>query len=1596
MKCCDNLIHPFQNDPGVSQRQRIVDDLLSGSAQIDGRKLADLLQYVSQLSRHINFYNDKLDVSDWQPFLLKSLPFLLAKIIKFDKNTIEKKFNNYKKQFQKKPTRQSLQLITHFIYYQTIHLVNKWHTDTEGSELTAEKLIEKIIRDKLKEPVKQFMCFCNAAVHKHKIKKIDFNKLQKNSVWGFTPNDIRQAGCFVSNAPTRRKRIIELGDKIADLFPGLLNMMTLSVAGAEVSLNDSLLPAKEEFKEKHSPHLALLFAFLKLFGYCQNDLNSFTKKHLDFFYKDVLRLAPRSAVADKAHILFEIQNILVNHPLAKSTKVKDGKDLKKAEINFALDDEIIINKAKVAEVKTLFLNNQVVFNSNFVEGVYMAPDATKADGLEEAFTKDPKNWPTLGSKDSKYIDAEQNFIKPYPDARIGFTLASPVLLLNEGTRTITMTLDCKLHNDFCSIVKGSNEISKDKCCEGKTDPAGQPQNSNAATDTIDKCAEEKASNLKACKIYDDISDKLNKKYYYISKVLIAAAIKKGVGNDIIKKLRDFLRIFDPPGSDKNPKLCYCGDEQFRYDILVTDTEFENRFNPAQREILTDIFKPESIFKIYFSGADEWISPVETIIGPINPKTVFDPLKKQDPVCDPKSDPFDFTITITAILTPDQPAITFYNKDTLKEDLQTELPLVKIELNDHIKLSYPTKKDDGNSIFLPDTNPTSNSADTGTIEIGTQPKPKEPCCLEVTIPDKDHSISAYHFFRNVVLTNDTKIHVKVCGLKKFIVQYDNTVMDINGPIYPFGPVPDIVDFNLDHTVAEPTFPTPLPDPKPNLIGPNFYIGSKEVFLKNWQKVCVKINWKNKPVDFNDYYKAYLKREIPDPNDATKTIDLLGLNEADFQVNLALLEDGGWLKDQSAKAKQNVITLDHNRKLFAKEDCNICTPDPNFSYSFFIEASDFTGTREFVDFEDLLKYDVSTRNGFIRLNLQNQDFLHQDYAIALARQMMAMGKFPDKGVEGAIYYGTGNTVIVFKDTGTKIAQLKTGTIKTAIDEATETKGFTKNVKDGANAARNAGTLDITDAEFTNALGAIPGTLQSNINDADSNAQDSINAVSAVADAVEDIKKNLSIFDFFNNDPGKLKDDLTVPIPIEPWTPVIQNIELDYEAEAKSIDIDLIHLYPYAGTFKHEELEESPTMFPTYCDEGNLFLGLKDLVPGTNLNILFQLAEATADSESERENLVWYYLDNNEWKILREGFEVLEDATEDLTTSGIIKFATPANMTKGNTILPKDYHWIRISIPRNSRAIAETTGIHTQAILTVFTNEPENDTLRLSDPLEAGSIAKLTIADPNVKTIIQPYDSFGGREPEAERHYYVRVSELLRHKGRAIQKWDYERLILENFPQIYKAKCINHSFALDAKKFKIDFPIAPGYIILAVIPDLTKLKAGNSFEPRVPLSLLEDIEEKLRKLTSPFVRLRAMNPRYEKIDFCLKVKLYTGKDEVYYKKKLRDDIREFLAPWAIGEYSKLSFGQCVTRSDILRFLEGLDYIDYIIELSMRHERDPVMSTTLQEICPRTPRSILLAGDIDVCIPDSACDEWDTAHPCDEKPKRLHDFCKPATIIK
>jgi hypothetical protein len=98
-------------------------------------------------------------------------------------------------------------------------------------------------------------------------------------------------------------------------------------------------------------------------------------------------------------------------------------------------------------------------------------------------------------------------------------------------------------------------------------------------------------------------------------------------------------------------------------------------------------------------------------------------------------------------------------------------------------------------------------------------------------------------------------------------------------------------------------------------------------------------------------------------------------------------------------------------------------------------------------------------------------------------------------------------------------------------------------------------------------------------------------------------------------------------------------------------------------------------------------------------------------------------------------------------------------------------------------------TQAALAVF-EDNNNDQSHFDSALAAESISKLKTAVAEVSKVQQPFASFDGKHKEIGSEFYTRVSERLRHKGRAITPWDYEHLILERFPSVYKVKCISHT--------------------------------------------------------------------------------------------------------------------------------------------------------------------------------------------------------------
>lgn len=452
----------------------------------------------------------------------------------------------------------------------------------------------------------------------------------------------------------------------------------------------------------------------------------------------------------------------------------------------------------------------------------------------------------------------------------------------------------------------------------------------------------------------------------------------------------------------------------------------------------------------------------------------------------------------------------------------------------------------------------------------------------------------------------------------------------------------------------------------------------------------------------------------------------------------------------------------------------------------------------------------------------------------------------------------------------------------------------------------------------------------------------------------------------------ENLNVGLPNEPYTPFAESLVLSYSATEttnfvayglKSVEeiyteneAKLFHIHPFGYSEEHSFLksnleyvdDSNSYLIPTYCKGGELFIGLENVQELQQITLLFQVLEGSENpltpSFTGKQKIEWSVLGNNEWRIL-EYSDILLNETDNLLQSGILKFNLPKEATQTNTRLPKNYIWVKAKMHKKYDVVCKITGIHAQAVLATFENN-SNDLSHLKTGIEAQTISKLVQRLSNVKSVTQPYNSFGYKGEESNQDYYRRISERLRHKNRAVTMWDYEHIILQEFPELYKVKCLNHTSENSYQ--------SPGNVTLIVIPDTVNKNVFDIYQPRVSTATLNKVKEHIDQLNSMHVTTFVINPNYEEVTVDLKVKFKSGYDENFYSQELNTDITKFLSPWAFDKSIPITFGVSIHTSSLINYVEKLGYVDYLQDVKLLKNG----SLTDNEAVPSNPKSILVSA--------------------------------------
>ena len=419
-----------------------------------------------------------------------------------------------------------------------------------------------------------------------------------------------------------------------------------------------------------------------------------------------------------------------------------------------------------------------------------------------------------------------------------------------------------------------------------------------------------------------------------------------------------------------------------------------------------------------------------------------------------------------------------------------------------------------------------------------------------------------------------------------------------------------------------------------------------------------------------------------------------------------------------------------------------------------------------------------------------------------------------------------------------------------------------------------------------------------------------------------------------------------PQAPVLPTIGSFTLDYTA-AQELDLKapseaggrFFHVAPFGhaepslasgGTSVHLLPHFRAGSDPA---EGELYVGVRDLHPPQNLALLFQVVDGTANPlvVKPKDHINWTYLRGNEW--VPFAADAVADGTDALLASGIVTLAVPADATTEHTLLPAGMHWIRLAVASESDAVCRLVTLAAQAFSATYV-VLDNGSTSQTAVLPPGTITKLDPPDSAVKGINQPFPTFGGRSVETTVAFATRVSERLRHKDRAIALWDYEHLILEAFPGIYRARCLNHTqYEPSPNRTGIYRELAPGHVTVVTIPDRSGPDTRDPLRPFTSLRVLREIEQLVAERASCFATLHVRNPQFEEVRVDLRVRFRDGVDETFHVKKLKREITEFLSPWAFRSDARPTFNGKVYKSVLVNFVEERTYVDFVSDVHLFH---------------------------------------------------------------
>ncbi len=331
----------------------------------------------------------------------------------------------------------------------------------------------------------------------------------------------------------------------------------------------------------------------------------------------------------------------------------------------------------------------------------------------------------------------------------------------------------------------------------------------------------------------------------------------------------------------------------------------------------------------------------------------------------------------------------------------------------------------------------------------------------------------------------------------------------------------------------------------------------------------------------------------------------------------------------------------------------------------------------------------------------------------------------------------------------------------------------------------------------------------------------------------------------------------------------------------------------------------------------VSLPEHAAGSSFSIYVDLISPSPCGSSEPAETAWQWWDGSQWQPL-----LVADGTNRMRESGLVRFVVPDAWAEGCADVTEDGgKWLRFITDLPER-IGELRAVIPDAVVAEFVStapDPQQDPSP-DEALPVGTIKGPLSPISGIKKMTN-LASVRGRGPETDGRYLSRASAHVRHRGRAIVTWDYERIITTAFPEIADVQCLPHTDSDGNRR--------PGYVGIVLLPDQRDRRA-----PRASVSLAGRVRDTLKGYTASAVHTAILCPEYVPVRIEAELTLRPGIAAITGKANILQAVETFLHP--LGT-TPVRWGQSLYASSVIAMLERLPEVDIVRNFALLIDSTP-----------------------------------------------------------